>query len=606
MNLLDLRSVVFVSSLLGLVVLVILISQRKNSTPAILGINEWIAAFVAVVVAVALLILRPNLHLFWGVVLANSLIVMAVMLFDLGLRKFYGEPASFLPLFLVVGIFFVWRTFLIIDVTDYRLSLTSSGVALVCAYSFALWRMLRSASGTFGERVTQISFALPIVATALRLLTIEDVGQLSHLFQASWVQTVYLASIGIGIVTAGVGFILMVNERMRAELEKLAASLEQTTHELRHQNAIKSKVLAYAGHDIRQPLQAIHLRLASLMESGLDARQAQTARMIEASANALTDLLDSLLDLSKLDAGAVKPRLSGFDMDAMLAQLVQEFTPQACAKGLRLRLHLPAKEVVVRSDARLIASVLRNLIANAIKYTPSGTVLVAARPAGQGYKIQVWDTGVGISDEHRVHIFEEYFQVDNPQRDRGRGLGLGLAIVKRLSELLNLQLACRSRVGKGTVMEIWLPQAVLRPSPVNAGESDSSSLSMRGARIVLVEDSEEVGAAMVAWLRHFGAKVEHYTNAEDALADPGTARADLVLSDNRLSGGMSGLELLNRLRAGGHPDVKGVLLTGDTSSQFIETVNASGWHILFKPVHPRQLKALFKHLHDGASQPELI
>ncbi|QKO21097.1 hybrid sensor histidine kinase/response regulator [Rhodoferax sp. BAB1] len=605
MNVLDPRSIIVISAVLAVVTLVILISLRRNASHTIKGIGEWVAAFTAGILVAVLLVSRESLHPVVGHALANTILVMMVMLFDLGLRKFYGKTISFTPLLLVGAALLAALAFIWFAGYSARVRLTLVTSALLCVFAFAFWNLLRNASGTFGERITEFALVVPVLGIGLRLLTAGDIGPNPPLFQATPVQSFYLASLGAGILSAGVGFILMVNERTRAELEKLARSLEQTTQELRQQNEAKSKFLAYAGHDIRQPLQTIHLLLAGLMESGLDARQGQTARSIEAAVHALTELLDALLDLSKLDAGAIKPSLRPLDVDGLLARLVQEFTPQACAQGLRLRLRLPAAETTVLTDAQLLASVLRNLIANAIKYTRAGGVLVSARRMGQGLKVQVWDTGIGIPEAHLAHVFEEYYQVDNPQRDRRRGLGLGLSIVSRISALLHLRLACRSRVGRGTVMEIVLPLASGRPAVPAPAQAEPAGLHLSGASIVLVEDTADVAAALVAWLQAQGAQVRHHRTAEDALADPGTLAADIVLSDQRLPGPLSGLDFLNRLRARAPREVQGALLTGDTSSQFIEQVAASGWPILFKPVHPRELKALLKWLRESAAQPDL-
>ncbi|MDZ4074235.1 MAG: ATP-binding protein [Hylemonella sp.] len=606
MNVLDPRSIVVISAVLAVVTLVILISLRRNASHTIKGIGEWVTAFTAIILVVVLLVTRENLHPVVGHALSNTILVMAVMLFDVGLKKYYGKAASYMPVLLVGAavlsvLIFIWFAEYSARV---RLALVTS--VLLCVYAVASWNLLRNASGTLGERITQIALLVPALGITLRLVTVGDVEQNPPLFKATPIQSFYLASLGAGILSAGVGFILMVNERTKAELEKLARNLEQTMLELRQQNEIKSRFLAYAGHDIRQPLQAIHLLLAGLMESGLQPKQGQTARQIESSVHALTDLLDALLDLSKLDAGVVKPHLQPLDLDAQLAQLVQEFTPQACARGLKLRLKLPAEELTVFTDARLLSSVLRNLIANAIRYTQAGGVLVSARRVRAGLKVQVWDTGIGISDEHLAHVFEEYYQVDNPQRDRGKGLGLGLSIVSRISALLELKVACRSRPGRGTVMEIVLPLAAARPALATAPAVEPAGFNFSGVGIVLVEDALDVAAALLTWLQAQGAQVRHYRSAEDALQDPATLVADIVLSDYRLPGKLSGLDLLNLLRARMPRDVQGALLTGDTSSKFIEQVAASGWPILFKPVHPRELKALLKWLIESAALPERV
>ncbi len=596
MSLLDPRSVIVMSAFLALVTLLILISLRRSVSAQVKGLGEWIVADLGFLLAVVLLNLRGMVHPFWGVVVANTLIVMAVLLFGHGLRRFYGEQPPLRPLVLTGAAFFAAVAFVNFVLQSYPLRLALVTTSLLGAFVFALWHLSRHVAGTFGERVTQLALALPAVGIMVRLVTVGEVGSQSQLFQSSPVQSFYIASLGGGVLSAGVGFILMVNERTRTELEKLARSLERTTHELRQQNEVKSKFLAYAGHDIRQPLQAMHLLLASLLESGLNAAQEKTARMMELSVNALTDLLNSLLDISKLEAGAIQPNLRPVELDVVLARLVQEFMPQARAKGLHLRLRLPRQTPLVQTDEQLLASVLRNLLGNAIKYTQHGGVLVALRRSASGWKLQVWDTGIGIAEEHLAHVFEEYYQVDNPQRDRSKGLGLGLAIVHRMAALLELQLACRSRLGQGTVMEITLAAADgLRPGDVDAGAT-ASQIVLQGARVVVVEDDAAVAQALGQWLQAQGAAVVHYPSAEDALAAPGIASADIYLSDFRLPGRLTGIDFLETLRSRAQGDIPGVLLTGDTSSQFIEQVAASGWLILFKPVHPRDLQAVLKLL----------
>lgn len=600
MSLLDPRSVIVMSAFLALVTLLILISLRRSVSAQVKGLGEWIVADLGFLLAVVLLNLRGMVHPFWGVVVANTLIVMAVLLFGHGLRRFYGEQPPLRPLVLTGAAFFAAVAFVNFVLQSYPLRLALVTTSLLGAFVFALWHLSRHVAGTFGERVTQLALALPAVGIMVRLVTVGEVGSQSQLFQSSPVQSFYIASLGGGVLSAGVGFILMVNERTRTELEKLARSLERTTHELRQQNEVKSKFLAYAGHDIRQPLQAMHLLLASLLESGLNAAQEKTARMMELSVNALTDLLNSLLDISKLEAGAIQPNLRPVELDVVLAQLVQEFMPQARAKGLHLRLRLPRQTPLVQTDEQLLASVLRNLLGNAIKYTQRGGVLVALRRSASGWKLQVWDTGIGIAEEHLAHVFEEYYQVDNPQRDRSKGLGLGLAIVHRMAALLELQLACRSRLGQGTVMEITLAAADgLRPGDVDAGAT-ASQIVLQGARVVVVEDDAAVAQALGQWLQAQGAAVVHYPSAEDALAAPDIASADIYLSDYRLPGQLTGIDFLETLRSRAQGDIPGVLLTGDTSSQFIEQVAASGWLILFKPVHPRELQAVLKLLRTSA------
>jgi len=596
MSLLDPRTVIVMSAFLALVMMLILVSLRRSVSAQIRGLGDWIAADATFLVAVVLLNLREAVPHFLGVVVANTLVIVAVLLFGRGLRRFYGEQPPIQPLLLAGAAFFTVVALLALVADAYPLRLAVVTASLLCASVFALWHLSRLAKGTFGERVTQLALALSVTGILLRLLTIGEVGLESSLFKPSPVQSFYIASLAAGILLAGVGFILMVHERTRTELETLAHSLERTTQELRQQNEIKSKFLAYAGHDIRQPLQAIHLLLGGLNESNLDVRQQKTVHLMESSVLALTDLLNTLLDISKLEAGAIEPRMRSVDLDVVLAQLVQEFMPQASAKGLRLGLHLPPEAVTVLTDEQLLGSVLRNLLGNAIKYTQQGGILVAVRRVSQGFKLQVWDTGVGIPEEHLDQVFEEYYQVDNPQRDRSKGLGLGLAIVRRISLLLGLNLTCRSRLGRGTVMELTLPAAAQQSAVVAAGDAPAGRLDLSGTRVVVLEDAVEVAQALSQWLQAQGARVAHYLSAEEALAAPNIESADFYLCDYRLPGRLTGLDFLQSLQARAPTDVHAVLLTGDTSSQFIERVAASGWPILFKPVRPRELEVFLKLL----------
>lgn len=376
----------------------------------------------------------------------------------------------------------------------------------------------------------------------------------------------------------------------REQLRAGEQALQEANHVLRLQNEAKTRFLAYAGHDLRQPLQAIHLFHSSLLKSGLNERQHHLTDMIGQSAKALTDLLDSLLDISKLDAGAVQPRPRLADAAAVLEPLILEFDPQARLKGLRLKFWHPAGPVPIRTDTRLLASIVRNLLSNALKYTARGGVMVAIRRRGADACIQVWDTGVGISASDQQYVFDEFYQVNNPQRDREKGLGLGLSIVRRLVALLGLSLHCRSRPGRGTVMELVLPLAQGSPQAVVEGdESPQAVANLDGQSVVVVEDALEVAQALGVWLEAQGARVRCFVSAEEALASDTIDAADVFLSDFRLPGAMNGIEFLDAVRARRGQPLCAALLTGDTSARFIETATASGWPVVYKPVDAQRL-----------------
>lgn len=442
-----------------------------------------------------------------------------------------------------------------------------------------------------------LSLLVSLSGTLLGVLA----GGWHFLPDTAW-STTLLCMTGLGIhlaLTAGIAHAR--NQALydtRAQLKASEQALQQANRGLQQQIMAKTRFLAYAGHDLRQPLQAMHLFLDSLANSPLDGRQQHLTQMLQSSAVALESLLDSLLHISKLDAGVIRPELQALDLDVLLTGLQQEFEPQARGKGLRLRLWLPDETVTVVTDENLLASLLRNLVSNAIKYTERGGVLLAVRRVGGRLRLQVWDTGIGISPADRQRIFDEFYQVDNPQRDRTRGLGLGLAIVQRIAGLLGLQVACRSRPGRGTVMEVLLPQAQADLAPTRtARPAGADMLDLRGRHVVLIEDTADVAMAQTVWLESCGACVTRFSDADSALNRlEELARTDFFLCDYRLPGQASGLDFLDALKARYGPGVHGALLTGDTSSDFIEMASGRGWPVLFKPVQAARLRQLLQPL----------
>lgn len=222
---------------------------------------------------------------------------------------------------------------------------------------------------------------------------------------------------------------------------------------------VKSRFLAAASHDLRQPMFAINLFTDALSKTPLNDEQRRIHSALSRAILSLGELLEALLEISKLDAGAIKPKEKPIDVHELFKSIDAEFGAVACAKGLRFKLQFPMDNVALFSDGQLLQSLLRNLIANSITYTERGGVLVGLRHRGDQAILQVWDTGIGIAPEHMDTIFEEYFQVANPERDSAKGLGLGLSIARRQAQLLRTEIACRSRLGKGSVFELRLPLA---------------------------------------------------------------------------------------------------------------------------------------------------
>lgn len=378
-----------------------------------------------------------------------------------------------------------------------------------------------------------------------------------------------------------------VTARKKAEADLIAA--KQVAEAA---NRAKSQFLAAASHDLRQPIQAINLFHGALARSGLTAEQERICNYLALSTQSLSDLLNALLDISKLDGGSVKPNPEVLPVETLFGHIDAEFSSLAMAKSLRFRLYFPCGDMAVLTDPDLLQSLLGNLIGNAIKYTERGGILVAIRRRGSQALIQVWDTGVGIAAQDIERIFNEYFQVGNPERNRAKGLGLGLSIARRLARLLGSDIVCRSRPGGGSVFEFRLPLT----EPSQGDPAVAAAPATRGTgqsvnrHVVVVEDDEVVAEALVLALEATGAQVTTYRTAEDALADAGIDDACCYITDFRLPG-MDGVQFLDAVQRQSDAPIRAVVLTGDSSPDRIEMARSSRWTILFKPIDLPSLMA---------------
>lgn len=387
----------------------------------------------------------------------------------------------------------------------------------------------------------------------------------------------------------------------RNELHSNRAALEHTNEKLKQQIEANNRFFAYAGHDLRQPLQAMQMFSTVLMRTPLPQASKEVASQLDRSIRSLAGLLDSLLDISRLESGTVRPKQVEQDLYLMLHELVEEVAPMARAKGIKLKLWTPANELTVLTDPALLGTVLRNLAVNAIKYTPQGGhVLLAARLRDGNAQIGVLDNGIGIASDQLPRVFEDFFQAANDERNSGKGLGLGLSIVRRISALLGLNVQCRSTLGKGSCFWVTVPvvstEEMSLPT-LSSQESLASTPTLPGVEVVLVEDTDEVAVALAAWLDTGGAVVRRFrTPAEAFLAEPPLNAEALYLSDQRMPGEISGIEFLNQLSEKLGQRVRGILLTGETSEAFILQAQQSGWPVVFKPYTPERLSAQLEAL----------
>jgi signal transduction histidine kinase/CheY-like chemotaxis protein len=380
--------------------------------------------------------------------------------------------------------------------------------------------------------------------------------------------------------------------------EDLAVQLEQQVAIARRASEEKNRFLAAASHDLRQPLHAIALFGAVLDKELRGGPQEHNAQRLMEAVGALGDSLDTMLDVSRLDAGVIEPEPRDVPLDSLLQSLYALFDRRAEQKGLHLRLR--ASQLAVHTDPDLLRRLLANLIENAIKYTERGGVFVGARRRGDEVWIECWDTGIGIPADHLPRIFDEFYQVGNPARDRSRGLGIGLSIVRRVAALLGHRIEVKTVPGRGTRFRVIVPRSGA------ASTSGTITSAVRGPtdlprRVLVLDDEEVVGHAVAALLDAHGIVVRVCRNEHEAAAALHGAEAagqpfEALLCDYRLAEGGDGVQAALRLRhraqaAGTALPV--LLVTGETSPERLQQVRDSGMPVLYKPASaPALLDAL--------------
>ena len=390
------------------------------------------------------------------------------------------------------------------------------------------------------------------------------------------------------------------NERLVTQLraETQRALLAQDAAERANQD--KSRFLAAASHDLRQPLHALGLFLETLLRTPLNEHQSTVLGHARSASGAAAEMLTTLLDYSRLEAGVIQAHSAPFAVQPLLSALEQEFGVQADACALVYRTRETSAAAL--ADKALVDLVMRNLISNALRYTHQGGVLIACRRRAGRLALEVWDTGVGIPPEHTEEIFREFHQLGNPERDRRKGLGLGLAIVQRLALEMDTQVEVRSRAGRGSMFRLWLPTwsgALLVDDGPNASDQTHP---LRGLRVLAIDDDEAVCMGMQALLQSWGcictvaasaqAALAHYTAHCTAHPQP----PDLVITDYRLRHGETGKEVLQALRAHWGQHLAAIILTGDTSPQRLRDAQSTAAILLHKPVSSSQLIAAMLEL----------
>jgi signal transduction histidine kinase len=391
---------------------------------------------------------------------------------------------------------------------------------------------------------------------------------------------------------------------LRLQNEQLIRELLQQRDLVEQASRDKTRFLASASHDLRQPLSALVLFLDLLSSDRQLSSQSQNMVLrAHQAANSLSGLLSALLDISKLDASIVKPNRRSFAIQLLFNELESEFLPLAQNKGIRLSFAFSS--ALINSDPVLLGQILRNLISNALSYTTHGHVLVGCRHRWGMLSIEVHDTGIGIPEDQHQAIFTEFYQIGNKERDRQKGLGLGLAIVKRTSQLLGHSVTMRSHPGKGSCFVVTVPKAsdftYEVPLPFKP-KTNQARLNAVGQRIAVIENEEDIRIGLQTVLQSWGCDViaANSTNAILSMLEHDEEPVTAIISDYSLSNSSNGIDAIIALRQRYDTTLPAILITGDTTRETYIAAQEANLPLLYKPVEIEVLhSALVSVLHTA-------
>ncbi len=398
--------------------------------------------------------------------------------------------------------------------------------------------------------------------------------------------------------------------QLEQDREILQQRIDQATQALREKkdeavlaNQDKSRFLAAASHDLRQPLHALGLYVAELRRQLSSSSQRHLVEQVEQSVDALVTLLNALLDISKLDSGGVIPQYQSCRMSAIISRVEADYHMLAAIKNVKLVVR--TSSLYVNTDPILLERILTNLVSNAIRYShPGGCVMIACRKRGNQLRIEIRDNGIGISREDQSNIFNEFFQVSKPQLDSSKGQGLGLAIVDRLVKLLDLGIELRSTLGRGSIFALRVPidngqshLAVSGKYPALQSAMTVEKLPLQGKSVLVIDDDELVLASTATILASWGGAVETANNLDrlQALLSAG-AVWDLIISDYQLADDETGIDVIAMVRKYTNNQTPAILISGDTSTDLLQLANTAGHHLMHKPVKPAKLRSLLMFL----------
>jgi two-component system, sensor histidine kinase len=382
--------------------------------------------------------------------------------------------------------------------------------------------------------------------------------------------------------------------RLRFQNIDLVRQLSEERDAAERANVSKSKFLASASHDLRQPLHALALFTSVLRDRAQSYDLSGIIDSIDSSVGALQKLFDALLDVSRLDSGVLQPKPQHFELSMLCSQLLNDYRCEAETKGLRLE--SDSCDAVLYSDRALLEQVLRNFLSNAIRYTHAGSVTIGCRSLGNTVHIDVRDTGTGIPAERHEEIFREFHQLENPERDRTKGLGLGLAIVDRIARLLGHPVQVESAPGKGSCFSIAVPRG--DPHSIMPESEETAAMEdLGGLCTVVVDDEKDIREGMRLLLGQWGCKVVLAASEDEAVAElrAQACRPDVILADYRLRDERTGIQAIERLREEFGAGIPALIVTGDTATERLRQAKQSGLTLIHKPVYSASLRSFLRN-----------
>ncbi|EPJ2808306.1 PAS domain-containing hybrid sensor histidine kinase/response regulator [Pseudomonas putida] len=397
-----------------------------------------------------------------------------------------------------------------------------------------------------------------------------------------------------------------LNDQLLREIEERSQAesrLREAKREAEQANLSKTKFLAAVSHDLLQPLNAARLFTSALLERREPQNAGHLVRNVSNSLQDVENLLGTLVDISKLDAGVIKADVAPFVLSELMDNLAAEYAQVARSEGLAL--HFVGCSAVVRSDIQLLARILRNLLSNAIRYTRSGRVVLGCRRLRGGLRIEVWDSGIGIAEEHLEDMFLEFKRGDVQRPDQDRGLGLGLAIVEKIAGILGHRIRVRSWLGKGSVFAVEVPLSATAPKAQPSQAMCEPMLErLRGARVWVLDNDAAICAGMRTLLEGWGCQVVTALSEEDLArqVDNYHAEADLLIADYHLDNDCNGVDAVARINARRAQPLPALMITANYSNDLKQQIRELGHTLMHKPVRPMKLKTAMSHLLAGAGQ----